>query len=42
MDGYMHLKSLFYLEEEEFFRAMSYGCYKKPLEVKMVPKVARH
>lgn len=31
LDGYMHLKSPFYLEVvEEFFRAISYDCYHRP------------
>lgn len=46
LDGYMRLRSPFYLEVvEEFFRTVSYDCYKRPLEGKSkrapkpVPKV---
>lgn len=49
LDGYMRLRSPFYLEVvEEFFRTVSYDCYRRPLEVKKapnvpkVPKVIRH
>lgn len=38
LDGYMRLRSPFYLEVvEEFFRTVSYDCYKRPLDVKKLP-----
>lgn len=43
LDGYMRLRSPFYLEVvEEFFRTVSYDCYKRPLQVKkLAPKVPK-
>lgn len=42
LDGYMRLKSPFYFGiVEEFFRAMSYDCYKRPLEGRKLRNVAR-
>jgi hypothetical protein len=38
LDGYMRLRTPFYLEiVEEFFRTVSYDCYRRPLEVKKLP-----
>lgn len=42
LDGYVRLRSPFYLEVvEEFFRTVSYDCYRRPLDVKkqLPPKV---
>ena len=43
LDGYMRLRSPFYLEiVEEFFRNVSYDCYKRPLGVKKLPPEIPH
>lgn len=43
LDGYMRLRSPFYLEMvEEFFRAVCFDCYRRPLDLPNLPAVPIH
>lgn len=43
LDGYMRLRSPFYLEMvEEFFRAVCFDCYRRPLDLPNLPAAPTH